>query len=99
MTKYMGDDWLPPRYEGEPAPKSASGFEVGSHVTHIIWGRHAVVESIRELTRATKDGSRHMLRVRWKEGGVGTDESAHFVPMKQKPRAELAMETLCGDAE
>lgn len=90
----MGDAWLPPRFQGDPAPKSESGFEVGSEVKHTIWGRDAVVDSIRELTRATKDGSRWMLRVRWKEGGVGTDESSHFVLVKAKPRAVLAMETL-----
>ena len=94
---HKGDAWLPPRFEGEPAPKSASGFETGTEVKHITYGRTGVVDSVRELTRPAKDGSKWMLRVRWDEGGVAFDGDVNFIRVKDKPRAVLAMESLWGE--
>lgn len=55
----------------------APSFEPGTMVTHVLWGRHGTVESVRALARPQK-GSRWMIRVRWDDGGWGTDGNANF---------------------
>lgn len=82
---YHGDNWVPSRYEGEAAPRPASGYHEGDLVTHVVWGRKGTVMSVRQLDRPAKDGSRWMLRVRWDEGGVGTDGDTQFIKRRKPP--------------